>query len=83
MHKVLTGGDETNSVDGNHIGIDTKGSLIKNTDKEKIIGTIGLEDCIVVNTPDSLLVCKKERAVDVKKLVEKLEEKDNFRKFID
>ncbi|WP_243372347.1 mannose-1-phosphate guanylyltransferase [Geotalea sp. SG265] len=37
------------------------------------VALIGVRDLIVVNTPDALLVCPKERAQDVKKVVEELE----------
>jgi len=33
---------------------------------------LGLRDLIVVDTPDVLLVCRRERAEEVRQLVEKL-----------
>ncbi|MFA6493003.1 MAG: mannose-1-phosphate guanylyltransferase [Patescibacteria group bacterium] len=57
---------------GNHIGIDDKGCLIYAQDK--LLTTVGLKDIIVVDTPDVTLVCDKNRAQDVKKLIEKIEE---------
>lgn len=50
--------------------IDTTNSLVS-TGKKQIV-TIGLDGVIVVDTPDALLVSRKERAQDVKKVVEKL-----------
>ena len=41
----------------------------------KILAAIGLKDLIVVDTKDALLVCPKERAQDVKKLIEEMEGK--------
>jgi mannose-1-phosphate guanylyltransferase len=38
----------------------------------RVIGLIGLEDMIVVDTPDALLVCPRARAQDVKALVAEL-----------
>jgi mannose-1-phosphate guanylyltransferase len=38
----------------------------------KLVALIGVADLIVVDTPDSLLVCHRERAQDVKKIVEEL-----------
>jgi mannose-1-phosphate guanylyltransferase/mannose-6-phosphate isomerase len=41
----------------------------------RLIGAVGLKDMIVVDTPDALLVCPKDRAQDVKQLVTQLKEK--------
>jgi mannose-1-phosphate guanylyltransferase/mannose-6-phosphate isomerase len=35
----------------------------------RLISTIGLKDLIIVDTPDALLVCDKNKAQDVKKIV--------------
>jgi mannose-1-phosphate guanylyltransferase len=69
----LLGPDENgNAVDGPHCGLDTKGCVIRSTDGEHLIATIGLEDCIVVHTPDATLVANKEDENAVKQLVELL-----------
>ncbi len=34
--------------------------------------TVGLDNMIVVETPDVILVCSRDRVQDVKKLVERL-----------
>lgn len=39
---------------------------------KRLIAAIGLEDMIIVDTPDALLICKKNRAQEVKKIVEEL-----------
>jgi len=56
-----------------HYGLDTQGCLIHGT--ERLVATIGLKDIIVVDTPDAVLVCHKDRAQDVKKIVETLKTK--------
>ncbi|MHB8067645.1 MAG: mannose-1-phosphate guanylyltransferase/mannose-6-phosphate isomerase [Desulfobaccales bacterium] len=40
--------------------------------QNRLVTTIGLEDVIVVDTPDASLVCHRERVQDVKNLVERL-----------
>jgi mannose-1-phosphate guanylyltransferase len=40
----------------------------------RMIAALGVSDLIVVDTPDAVLVCPRDRAQDVKKLVEKLRE---------
>jgi mannose-1-phosphate guanylyltransferase len=69
-----------NLVKGKWYGIDTSGSLIYG-EKGKIIATIGVDDLIIVDTKDALLVCPHSRAQDVKKIVEKLKEK-NEKKYL-
>jgi len=41
----------------------------------RIVGAVGLKNMIVVDTPDALLICPKDRAQDVKQLVTQLKEK--------
>ncbi|MEW6408073.1 MAG: sugar phosphate nucleotidyltransferase [Patescibacteria group bacterium] len=69
----LTDSEKENLVQGEHLGIDTENSLIYGR-PGKIIATLGLEDMIIIDTEDALLVCKKHRAQEVKKIVEKLKE---------
>ncbi len=69
-----------NVVKGEHVGIDTKGCVIYSTDQ--VITTIGLEDIVIVSTGDSLLVCRKDRAQDVKKIVDILGEKKDLEKLL-
>lgn len=42
----------------------------------RMIGVVGLKDMIVVDTPDALLICPKDRAQNVKQLVEQLKEQE-------
>ncbi|HIW62998.1 MAG TPA: mannose-1-phosphate guanylyltransferase [Candidatus Stackebrandtia excrementipullorum] len=38
----------------------------------RTVGVLGVDDLVVVDTPDALLVCPRDRAQDVKKLVDEL-----------
>lgn len=75
----LTDSEKENLVQGEYLGIDTENSLIYGR-PGKIIATLGLEDMIIIDTEDALLVCKKHRAQEVKKIVEKLkkEKKEKY-----
>jgi len=55
---------------GYHIDVDSKGSLVYGGDK--MIATLGLEDVIVIDTPDVMLIANKHKAQDIKKMLEKL-----------
>lgn len=67
---LLPGDAEGNVVTGHHLGIDTRRTLVYSP--HRLAATIGLEDMIVVDTGDVLLVCHRERAQDVKKIVDAL-----------
>lgn len=60
--------------EGSHLGVDTRDSLVYSS--RRLIATIGLQDMVVVDTDDVILICPKDRAQDVKKLVDRLK-KDN------
>jgi mannose-1-phosphate guanylyltransferase len=50
---------------------DSEGSLIYSP--LKLVALVGIKDLIIVETKDALLICKKGRSQDVKKIVEKLD----------
>jgi mannose-1-phosphate guanylyltransferase len=41
----------------------------------RLVAAVGVSDLIIVDTPDALLVCPRDRAQDVKKLVDALKER--------
>jgi len=43
------------------------------SDDDHLVGVLGMEGVVVVHTPDATLVCPRERAEEVKKLVEQLQ----------
>lgn len=57
---------------GNHIAEDTHHSLVYEKRSERLIVTIGVDDLIVVDTGDVLLVCHKDHAQKVRKVVDGL-----------
>ncbi len=60
-----------NIVRGRHVGIDTSQCIVMGSD-DHLIATVGVEDLIIVRTPDATLICPKSRAEEVKKIVERL-----------
>ena len=52
--------DLGNVVNGNAITVDTQNTIIQGD--KKLIATVGLENMIIVDTPDALLVCEKDHA---------------------
>jgi len=61
-----------NSVRGPFIGIDAARSLVHSPGK--LVALVGVEDLLVVETDDALLICRRGRSQDVKKVVQALEE---------
>ncbi len=59
---------------GEHIGLDTRGSLVYVYQEHRLIVTIGIEDLVVVDTGDVLLVCRKDQAQKVRQVVKHLAE---------
>jgi mannose-1-phosphate guanylyltransferase len=70
---LISDDERGNVVKGNHVGIDTSGSLIYGG--ERLVATIGLEDMIIVDTGDVILICPKGVDQRVRDLVHKLREK--------
>jgi len=59
---------------GLFVGVEARNSLVHSP--RKLVTLVGVEDLIVVETEDSLLICKRGCSQDVKKAVETLQEKN-------
>jgi mannose-1-phosphate guanylyltransferase len=59
-----------NIIRGDHIGLDTRNCVVFSGDKT--VATIGLTNVVIVNTPDSLLVCNMDNVQDIKRLSDEL-----------
>ncbi|MDH5741104.1 MAG: cupin domain-containing protein, partial [Nitrospira sp.] len=57
-----------NVIAGRVIDLESKQSIVY-ADR-RVVATIGLQDMVVVDTPDATLVCPKSRAQDVKAIVD-------------
>ncbi len=68
LSKMMDIDADGNAVRGKHIGVETSNSVVVSDDK--IIATMGIDNLIVVSTPDVILVCPKNRAQDIKTIVD-------------
>ena len=75
LKDVSSDGRLANVVKGENIDIKSRDCLIYSLVDKKIIATIGLEGLVIVDTPDALLICKKEQASEVKKIISELQKK--------
>jgi len=55
---------------GHFLGVDNDRCLVLANDK--LVATVGLEDVIIVDTPDALLICKGDKSQKVKELIDKI-----------
>jgi len=70
LHAILPKDVSGNSVNGDHVLIDSQSSLFDVPGK--FVAAIGVRDLVVVESGDALLICQKSRTQDVKALVEQL-----------
>ncbi len=59
---------------GEHAAIDTTDTLVYGESRrdERFVATIGVDNLVIVDTPDALLICRRGREQDVKTLVNRL-----------
>jgi mannose-1-phosphate guanylyltransferase len=70
MERINPTNEFGNVMHGNLITVDTKNCILQGG--EKLIATVGVQNLIVVDTPDAILICQKENAEDIKKVLENL-----------
>jgi len=70
LGSVFPPDENGNITKGDFVDIETRNSIIYSN--SRFVAAVGLENMIVVETSDALLVCSKEKAQDVKKVVEYL-----------
>jgi mannose-1-phosphate guanylyltransferase/mannose-6-phosphate isomerase len=73
----LTGDKDAdgNLREGDTLAVDTRNSLLRSHERH-LLATVGVDDLIVVTTPDATLVAHRDAAQDVKKIVERLKAAD-------
>jgi mannose-1-phosphate guanylyltransferase len=75
LFDVLPGDEDGNIIEGvEQISLDTTNTLVFAQDHPRIVVTIGAKDLIIVDTGDILMICDREQAQDVRKVVKRLEE---------
>lgn len=75
IHQVAETDAQGNHIRSEKIAVeDVQNSLIINSEPEKQIGIIGLDNVVVINTEHGLLVARKDQDQKVKDIVNKLKE---------
>ncbi|MGH8292461.1 MAG: mannose-1-phosphate guanylyltransferase/mannose-6-phosphate isomerase [Gammaproteobacteria bacterium] len=60
-----------NRLEGDVIAIDSRNCFMRGTDR-RLVAALGLDDIVIVDTPDAVLVAPRARVQDVKRLVDKI-----------
>ena len=72
LARLLGTDKDENTIVGKHLGFGTSESIVRTSDDHLVV-TVGLEDCIVVHTPDATLVAKKQDEEKIRQVVKELE----------
>lgn len=72
LHDILPRDEDGNAVIGDVMALDTKNCLIFGN--KRLLSTIGLEDCLIVETDDAVLIAKKGETWKVREIVRGLKE---------
>jgi mannose-1-phosphate guanylyltransferase len=73
VHRMMHRDDNGNAANGKWLGLGAKNCLIHSPDR--LVVLLGIEDAVVVDTPDALLVGDLKRSQEVRDLVEELKKK--------
>jgi len=73
LSEVLEKDQNGNILRGDIVFTNCKNSLVWG--QQRLIATVGLEDIVIIDTPDSLLVCRKDLSQNVKDIVDQLKKK--------
>jgi mannose-1-phosphate guanylyltransferase len=69
----LAGADRfDNTVIGRHLGLNTRSTIVRTSDSHLVV-TVGLNDCLVVHTPEATLVANKNDEESIREVVKQLE----------
>jgi mannose-1-phosphate guanylyltransferase len=79
VYELLAKNSGENVIAGDGHTLDAQGNFLWSP--SKFVAAIGVRDLVVVETPDALLICPRDRAQDVGKIVKWLEE-ENLRKLL-
>lgn len=72
LQRLLGVDEQGNTVSGLYYGLETRGCVIR-TAEDHLVATLGVEDLIIVHTPDATLVASKSNENSIRELVAELE----------
>lgn len=72
LANLLQTAEDDNVIEGDVLALDTRRAFVRGD--RRFLALVGADDLIVIDTPDALLICRRDRAQDVKQVVKWLEE---------
>ena len=72
ISSLLPRDESGNAVRAQHLGIDTENCVIYAEDPGRLVATLGLRDLVVVETKEALLILRRDRTQEVRKILERL-----------
>ncbi|MCE7032792.1 mannose-1-phosphate guanylyltransferase/mannose-6-phosphate isomerase [Lysobacter sp. GX 14042] len=63
--------DAGNKTEGDVMAVDTRDSLVR-ASEGRLVATVGVDDLVIIDTPDATLVARKDRVQEVKAVVDRL-----------
>lgn len=72
LERLLPKDRDANVAEGEFVGVETNNCIVFSP--KKTVATLGVSDLIIVETDDVLMVCAKEKAQEIKKIIEKLKD---------
>jgi mannose-1-phosphate guanylyltransferase / mannose-6-phosphate isomerase len=70
LHDVAEKDADGNAMTGDVVALECRNSLVRA--EARLVGVVGIDDCVVIETKDAVLVAPRNRSQDVKRLVEEL-----------
>lgn len=79
LHEELAKEEKENVSIGDHLQLDTEGSVVLGGGGGKLIVTYGVKDMVIIDTDETLLVMPKSKAAHVKDLIEEIKKRKKER----
>ena len=73
LYEELPKDENGNTLNDSHVSLESKNNLVIGSDR--MVATVDVEDLIIVDTADALLISRKGRSQNVKKIVNELKRK--------
>lgn len=75
VRELITPDAENNRVNGEAIFVDSRNTFVQAEDR--LVAAVGVDNLMIIDTPDALLVAHPDKAQDVKQVVARLKSQDH------
>lgn len=79
LSELTEADDHQNQINADVVSHNTQGCYIHSDDSNRIIATVGLQNLVIVDTPDALLIADRAHTQDVKHIVGQLKRRNDER----